>query len=390
MTDERLSFEVLARDGEARRGRIRSRHGAVETPAFMPVGTQASIKALAPGEVEATGARMVIMNTYHLWLRPGPEVVRALGGLHGLSRWQHTIVTDSGGFQAFSLAALCKLSEGGFAFASHLDGSRKMLSPEDSMRIQASLGSDIAMQLDVCPPAGSDVAQLTSAVERTTRWAERCLVARDPNQALFGIIQGGTNVELRLRHAAELGRLPLDGLALGGFSVGEPNAEMHRTLAEVAPAVDGNRPRYLMGVGTPSDLVRAVGSGIDMFDCVMPTRNARNGQAFVERGRVVIKHAKYKDDPLPIDPACGCFTCLSGFSRAYLRHLYMAKEILGHRLMSIHNLYFYGEWMRRMRINIEQGTFREFALRALDESTECGESIDGVMSRDGDGQATTS
>ena len=214
MTGERLEFEVFARDGEARRGRLRSRHGLVETPAFMPVGTQGSVKALSPNEVEATAARMVIMNTYHLWQRPGPDIVHKLGGLHAFSRYPHTIVTDSGGFQAFSLARLCKLTEDGFAFSSHLDGARRLLSPEESMSVQARLGADIAMQLDVCPPGGCDLVQLTAAVERTTRWAERCLIARDPAQALFGIVQGGTNVALRLRHAAELARMPFDGLAL--------------------------------------------------------------------------------------------------------------------------------------------------------------------------------
>jgi queuine tRNA-ribosyltransferase len=360
-----LGFEVLARDGAARRGRIRTRHGVVETPAFMPVATQATVKALTPDEVQATGARMVIMNTYHLWLRPGASTVRELGGLHGMARWSHAIVTDSGGFQAFSLASLCRLSEEGFAFASHLDGSKRMLSPEESMRVQGELGADIAMQLDVCPPAGSDKQTLVAAVERTTRWAERCLQARFPEQAVFGIVQGGTDVELRLRHAEELAKLPFDGLALGGFSVGEANAEMHRTLAEVAPMLDPTRPHYLMGVGTPSDLIRAVQSGVDMFDCVMPTRNARNGQAFVRDGRVVIKHSKYKDDPSPIDPECTCYTCRTGVSRAYLRHLYMAKEILCHRLMSIHNLHFYGELMSDLRAAIERGKLSDFACERL-------------------------
>jgi queuine tRNA-ribosyltransferase len=381
MSEDRLKFEVLARDGEARRGRLYTRHGLVETPAFMPVATRASVKALAPSEVEATGARVVIMNTYHLWQRPGCDVVRLLGGLHGFSRWRHTIVTDSGGFQAFSLAALCKLTEGGFAFSSHLDGRRQLLSPEESMRVQASLGADIAMQLDVCPPANSDSLQLTSAVDRTTRWAERCLSARDPSQALFGIIQGGTDVGLRLRHAAELGRMEFDGLALGGFSVGESNATMHRTLADVVPAVDAGRPRYLMGVGTPSDLIRAVGCGVDMFDCVMPTRNARNGQAFVKQGRIVVKQARYKEDPLPIDPDCRCYTCAGAFSRAYLRHLFMAKEILCHRLLSIHNLYFYGELMRQMGEAIERGTFADLARERLGSSLG-----DGDRERDRDGE----
>lgn len=374
MTTDRLRFEVLARRGAARRGRLHTRHGMIETPAFMPVATQASVKALAPNEVEATGARMVIMNTYHLWLRPGPEVVRQLGGLHGISRWPHAIVTDSGGFQAFSLAKLCKVTEEGFAFASHLDGSRRLLTPEESMRVQGSLGSDIAMQLDVCPPAGTDRDALVAAIERTTRWGERCLASREPNQALFGIVQGGTHLDLRLRHAEELARLPFDGLALGGFSVGEANAAMHATLSELAPVVDPMRPRYLMGVGTPADLVRAVRSGVDMFDCVMPTRNARNGQAFVRGGRIVIKQAKYRDDPGPIEEGCHCFACRGGFSRAYLRHLYMAKEILCHRLISIHNLHFYGELMQQLRVSIEAGTLDT----VVDQHLESGNCVSGV------------
>jgi queuine tRNA-ribosyltransferase len=366
MMPERLKFEVVTRDGRARRGRLYTRHGTVETPAFMPVATQASVKALSPDEVATTGARMVIMNTYHLWLRPGADIVAKLGGLHNLSKWGHTIVTDSGGFQAFSLAALCKLSEDGFAFSSHLDGSRRVLSPEESMRVQASLGSDIAMQLDVCPKAGASDLELKAAVERTTRWAERSLSSRDPVQALFGIVQGGLNVELRLNHASELARLPLDGLALGGFSVGESNQQMHRALAEIGPALDPSRPRYLMGVGTPQDLVRAVSSGIDMFDCVMPTRNARNGQAFVSVGRIVIKQARYREDPAPLEAGCQCYTCSNGFSRAYLRHLYMAKELLCHRLISIHNLHHYQCLMKCMRERISAARFADFAARYLD------------------------
>lgn len=370
MMPARLCFEVLARDGHARRGRIYSRHGTVETPAFMPVATQASVKALSPHEVATTGAEMVIMNTYHLWLRPGADIVAKLGGVHTLSQWGGTIVTDSGGFQAFSLAALCKVSEDGFAFASHLDGSRRLLSPEESMRVQASLGSDIAMQLDVCPKAGASEQELTAAVERTTRWAERCLGSRDPSQGLFGIIQGGLNVGLRLQHAAELARLPLDGLALGGFSVGESNQQMHQALAKIVPAVDPDRPRYLMGVGTPQDLVRAVSNGIDMFDCVMPTRNARNGQAFVSGGRIVIKQARYREDPSPLEAGCRCYTCASGFSRAYLRHLYMARELLCHRLLSIHNLHHYQSLMKVMRDRISEAQFVDFAARYLD-ACEC-------------------
>ena len=231
--------------------------------------------------------------------------------------------------------------------------------------VQGLLGSDIAMQLDVCPPGGSELPALVAAIERTTRWAERCLRAKRPEQALFGIIQGGTNIALRLRHAAELARLPFEGLALGGFSVGEPIEQMHRTLAEVVPAVDATRPRYLMGVGTPSDLLRAIGTGIDIFDCVMPTRNARNGQAFVSTGKVTIKQARYQNDPLPLEPGCSCATCVGGYSRAYLRHLFMAKEILCHRLLSIHNLHFYGELTRQARQSIEAGRYAEFAASRL-------------------------
>jgi len=367
MTDCAIAFELIATDGEARRGRLHTRHGVVQTPAFMPVATQATVKSLSPSEIAESGARMVIMNTYHLWLRPGPEVVAGQAELHGFARWPHVIVTDSGGFQAFSLAKLCKLTEEGFAFSSHLDGSRRLLSPEESMRVQGLLGSDIAMQLDVCPPGGADTPTLVAAIERTTRWAERCLSARRPGQALFGIIQGGADVALRLRHASELAGLPFDGLALGGFSVGESNDSMHHTLKRVVPEVDRSRPRYLMGVGTPRDLLLAMGCGVDMFDCVMPTRNARNGQAFVRSGRVTIKQAKFRDDPLPIEPGCNCATCHGGYSRAYLRHLYMAKEILCHRLLTVHNLHFYGELMRGAREAIERGCYSDYAASRLRE-----------------------
>jgi queuine tRNA-ribosyltransferase len=327
----------------------------------MPVGTAGTVKALHPDEVAGTGARMLIANTYHLWLRPGPELIAELGGLHAFMRWPHAIATDSGGFQAFSLSERVKLSENGFEFASHLDGSRRLLTPEESMRIQGLLGSDIALQLDVCPPAGVDRAALVAAVERTTRWAERCLEARVPGQALFGIIQGGTDVELRLAHAEALGRLPLDGLALGGFSVGESPQSMYTTLDRVVPHVDPARPRYLMGVGTPADLVRAMAAGVDVFDCVMPTRNARNGQAFVTGGRLTLKNARYRNDPSPLDPACACPVCTQGFSRAYIRHLYVAGEILAHRLLSLHNLHTYASLMAAARQAIHEGQFEHWA-----------------------------
>lgn len=350
-----MRFEVIARSGRARLGRMHTPHGIVETPAFMPVGTAGTVKALHPGEVSETGARMLIANTYHLWLRPGAELVAEHGGLHAFMRWPHAIATDSGGFQAFSLAQRVRVNEAGFEFSSHIDGSRRQLTPEESMRIQGLLGSDIALQLDICPPANVPRAELVAAVERTTRWAERCLSARKPGQALFGIIQGGTDVELRLQHAETLGRLPLDGLALGGFSVGEPPESMYHTLDRVVPGVDPERPRYLMGVGTPLDLVRAVSVGVDLFDCVLPTRNARNGQAFVSGGRLTVKNARYRTDPRPLDEACGCPVCSQGFSRSYLRHLYVAGEILGHRLISLHNLHHYAALMASARKAISEG-----------------------------------
>jgi queuine tRNA-ribosyltransferase len=373
-----ISYQLDASSGNARAGRISTRHGEVQTPAFMPVGTQASVKALSAGEVAATGARMQIMNTYHLWLRPGPERVAELGGLHEFSRWPHAIATDSGGFQAFSLAERMKMTEDGFEFASHLDGKKLKLTPEEAMRIQGLLGSDVAMQLDVCPPGNAAHADVVAAVERTTRWAERCLAAQNPNQALFGIVQGGTNVELRLSHAETLAKLPFQGLALGGFSVGEPSEHMHRALVQIAHRLDAARPRYLMGVGTPEDLLIAVGAGIDLFDCVMPTRNARNGQAFTWAGKLTIKNARYRDDPLPLDPECTCSACRGGYSRAYLRHLFVAGEILVLRMLSEHNLTLYARLLREARAAILAGSFANFAaerlavFRNLPDTTESG------------------
>jgi len=348
-------------------------HGRVETPAFQPVATQGSVKALSAEDVSASGARILIMNTYHLWLRPGPERVAEQGGLHEFSRWPHAITTDSGGFQAFSLAERRRVDEDGFEFSSHLDGARLRLSPEEAMRIQGLLGSDIAMQLDVCPPGAAPREELVRAVERTTRWAERCLAARRKDQAVFGIVQGGTDVELRLEHAETLARLPFEGLALGGFSVGEPIAKMYETLRAVAPRLDPLRPRYLMGVGTPADIVRAIGWGIDLFDCVMPTRNARNGQVFVRAGKLVIKNARYKDDPRPLDAECGCPACRGGYSRSYLRHLYVAREILCHRLLTAHNLWFYQDLVRAARaavLRAEYPTWSKTTLAELDAGSE--------------------
>lgn len=360
-----FTFRLERTAGLARAGVIGTAHGEVSTPAFMPVGTQATVKSLSPSDVAATGARMIIANTYHLWLRPGADIIEQHGGLHAFMRWPHVIATDSGGYQAYSLAALRKLTDDGFEFASHLDGSRRFLSPEEAMRVQAQLGADVAMQLDVCPAADASLEEMESAVDRTTRWAMRCLESRRAGQALFGIVQGGTNTAIRRRHVAALADLPLDGLALGGFSVGEPADAMHRTLAEVAPEMPEGRPRYLMGVGTPADLVRAIGCGLDLFDCVLPTRNARNGQAFVSSGRLVVKNARYRSDRMPLDPECECPVCSGGFSRSYIRHLYLAGEILAHRLLSEHNLHFYQGLVRRARNAIMDGGFSDWAQAEL-------------------------
>jgi queuine tRNA-ribosyltransferase len=355
-----FAFRVLARDGQARRGVLETPHGAVETPTFMPVGTQGSVKTLAPGEVASTGARVVLGNTYHLMLRPGAEAIAQLGGLHAFTRWPHAMLTDSGGFQAYSLSvgkdSLVGATEEGFRFKSHLDGSAHLLTPEEAVRVQGLLGADVQMQLDVCPPGDSPRAVVEAAVARTTRWARRALAApRPPGQALFGIVQGACFPDLRRAHAEELGAMPFDGLALGGFSVGEPIERMHETLVEVAPALDAERPRYLMGVGTPRDLVLAIGAGVDMFDCVLPTRNARNGQALTRFGKVVVKNARWRDDPRPLDERCACPCCAGGYSRAYLRHLYLAGEVLVLRLLSQHNLHFYGELVAAAREAISRG-----------------------------------
>ena len=368
-----FGFRVTATSGAARTGVLTTPHGDVPTPTFMPVGTQGSVKTLTPDEVAATGARIVLGNTYHLWLRPGPDLVAKLGGLHRFSRWPHAMLTDSGGFQAFSLSGLRTVSEDGFVFRSHLDGAKHALSPEVAMQVQGALGADIAMQLDICPPGGSPRHDVEAACARTTRWAKRCLAAKAPEQALFGIVQGGTLVDLRKAHADDLGAMPFDGLALGGFSVGEPIEDMHRVLLEVAPHLDPTRPRYLMGVGTPSDLVRAIGAGVDMFDCVLPTRNARNGQALLRGGRIVIKQARYKDDPRPLDPECPCPACAGGFSRAYLRHLYLAGEILVLRLLSVHNLTLYGALVRGAREAIARGEYDRFARDWLEAKAAEGE-----------------
>lgn len=373
-----FAFRVLACDGAARCAVLETPHGSVETPAFMPVGTQGSVKALSPAEVASTGARVVLGNTYHLMLRPGAGTIASVGGLHAFARWPHAMLTDSGGFQAYSLSApasgagartpLVGASEEGFVFKSHVDGSTQTLTPESAVEVQARLGADVQMQLDVCPPGDASRDVVEGAVARTTRWARRALaVPRPEGQALFGIVQGACFVDLRRAHARELAALPFDGLALGGFSVGESIDQMHETLRQVVPSLDAERPRYLMGVGTPRDLVLAMGSGIDLFDCVLPTRNARNGQALTRHGRIVIKNTMWRQDPRPIDEQCSCPCCAGGFSRAYLRHLYMAREILVLRLLSVHNLHWYGELTRNARAAILEGRFAEWARGVLSD-----------------------
>ena len=349
-----FSFEVLARLGRARAGVLHTPRGDIPTPVFMPVGTLGTVKAMTVAELEAPpiDARIILGNTYHLYLRPGLEVVAALGGLHRMAGWRRPILTDSGGFQVFSLATINKVDDDGATFRSHIDGSEHRLTAERSMEIQGVLGSDIAMVFDQCPPGDATPEVIERAMRRTTDWAARCAAVRRPaGQALFGIVQGGIDLDRRHRHLAELVPLGFDGYAIGGLSVGESIADMYRILDGFADSMPADRPRYLMGVGTPADLARGVESGIDMFDCVMPTRNARNGYLFTGQGKVVISNAQYRLDTGPVDPECPCDTCRS-VSRAYLRHLYLAKEILYSRLATLHNLTHYALHMARIRSRI--------------------------------------
>ncbi len=365
MITEGFSFTETARDGDARSGRLVTPRASFETPVFMPVGTQASVKSQTPDEVAATGARIILSNTYHLWLRPGAERVHRLGGVQRFMAWPHALLTDSGGYQVFSLAKLRKVSDEGVVFRSHLDGAKKLLTPEESMRVQGLLGSDIAMLLDECPAGGAERKVIEVAMARTSRWARRSLACpAPPGQARFGIVQGATHLDLRLAHLDDIAALPVDGVALGGFSVGEPIAEMVRVLAELAPRMPTDKPRYLMGVGTPYDLISAIGAGIDMFDCVLPTRNARNGQALTFRGRVNIKQSRHTEDESALDPACGCPVCVH-HSRAYLRHLFHAGEMLGPRLLTQHNLSFYAQLTRRAGAAIREGRYAAFARDAV-------------------------
>lgn len=360
-----LSFTLHATDGTARAGTLATPHGAVPTPAFMPVGTQATVKGLTPEMVRDAGAHVLLSNTYHLALRPGDEIVRDLGGLHAFMHWNGPILTDSGGFQVFSLAGQVKITDAGAKFKSHIDGSPLELTPERCVEIQQNLGSDIAMVLDECPPAASDPAQMRAAVRRTILWAERCKRHHTrPDQGQFAIVQGGLNLELRAECAKELVAMDFPGYALGGFSVGEAPEAMHAALPQCAACLPEHKPRYLMGVGRPQDLLAGVAAGIDMFDCVMPTRNGRNALAFTADGPIRLRNAKHRRDAAPVMSDCGCYCC-ANFSRGYLHHLFAADEMLGPTLLSLHNIAFYLQLMADARKAITEGRFATFHAGCL-------------------------
>jgi len=369
------AFTLSATDGTARAGILRTAHGPVATPVFMPVGTQATVKALSSSDVAALGAEIILGNTYHLALRPGADAVARRGGLHRFMAWPRAILTDSGGFQVFSLRERRSVDEDGVTFRSHIDGALERLTPERAMEIQAKLGSDIAMAFDECPPADAPLAELDAAMERTTRWARRCVEAPHPEgQLRFGIVQGGTDLQRRRAHLAEIAALPFDGYALGGFSVGEAPAIMHALVTELAPQMPPASPRYLMGVGTPADLLAGIAAGIDMFDCVMPTRNARNGQLFVKGGRVNIGNARHREEDRPVEEGCPCECCAS-YSRAYLAHLFRTKELLYYRLASVHNLRHYLDLVRGARAAIIEGRFAAYraAVEVVPAAASVGE-----------------
>jgi queuine tRNA-ribosyltransferase len=361
-----MPFRLTHRDGAARRGVLQLAHGAVDTPAFMPVGTYGAVKAMSPDEVAATGAQIVLANTFHLWLRPGLEVIEKHGGLHRFMGWQRPILTDSGGFQVFSLGPLRRISEQGVHFASPVNGDRLLLTPEESMRIQTVLDADIAMVFDECTAYPATPAAAAESMRLSLRWAARCREAFARRNLLFGIVQGGMYERLRDESLEALLGIGFDGYALGGLSVGEPAEDRRRILEHCAPRLPAHRPRYLMGMGSPEDLIEAVAAGIDMFDCVLPTRNARNGWLFTRFGDVKIRNARHRDDDRPLDERCGCYTCRR-FTRAYLHHLQKVNEILGARLNTLHNLHYYQELMRELRGAIETGTLAEASRRLLEE-----------------------
>jgi len=358
-----IDFKLLSQSGDARAGVFDTVHGTIETPVFMPVGTLATVKALTPEELNEAGAQIILGNTYHLYLRPGCDIIGRFDGLHRFMHWDKPILTDSGGFQVFSLSKLRKLTGEGYAFLSHSDGSRHMLTPEKTIDGQICLDSDIIMCLDQCLEHPATHEQAVNALELTSRWAQRCKTfwqeQTDCKNSLFGIVQGGMFADLRERSAREIAEIGFPGYALGGLSVGEPKDLMMEMAARTLPLLPQDRPRYIMGVGTPEDLVELVALGADMFDCVMPTRNARNGQLFSERGTINICNARYREDEQPPDPNCGCYTCRH-YSLAYLRHLYTAREILAYRLNTIHNIHYYVNLAKSMRKAILAGTFNDF------------------------------
>ncbi len=375
-----FQFEILKKDtsSKARVGRIVTEHGVIHTPAFFPVGTQGTVKSLTPEELIEVGVEGILGNTYHLYLKPGHETIARLGGLHRFIHWERPILTDSGGYQIFSLAKLRKISEEGVLFQSHIDGTEHFLTPEKVMEIQRMLGSDITMVLDECVPYPSPYEYVKASTALTTRWAEKCLKVRgrmDP--PLFGIVQGGMYRDLREESAKDLTGMDFQGYAIGGLSVGEPKSMMQEVLEWTTPLLPESHPRYLMGVGTPEDILYATLQGIDLFDCVLPTRNGRNGMLFTFRGKISIKQAQYAEDPRPVDESCRCYTCMH-YSRAYLRHLYLANEILSSRLNTIHNIYYYMEWMKQIRNAIQEERLIEFYRRTISQEND---SLEGGASK---------
>ncbi len=365
MEVDTMDFRVLHTDPTgARVGRFLTPHGEVTTPVFMPVGTGGTVKTMTPEELTSMGVEIILANTYHLYLRPGDSLIQRLGGLHRFMNWHGPILTDSGGFQVFSLGRLRKIEEDGVSFSSHIDGTRYFLTPEKVIEVQRALGSDIMMPLDECTPHPSDRPYTHRSMELTHRWAERSKRVKRPGEILFGIIQGGMYRDLRRRSVETIVEMGFDGYAIGGLSVGEEKGLMYEMVGVSVEGMPEDRPRYLMGVGTPEDIVMCVGMGIDMFDCVLPTRNARNGTLFTSSGKLVIKNAQYVDDPRPVDEACDCYTCRH-YSRAYLRHLFVSGEVLGLRLNTIHNLHYYTALMRAIQEAIKEGRFDEFRRRFL-------------------------
>ncbi len=360
-----IDFQVSNQDGTARAGKLDTPHGNILTPIFMPVGTLGTVKAAAPEELKALGTQILLGNTYHLHLRPGDELIHKLGGLHRFMNWDGPILTDSGGFQVFSLAKLLKREEEGVVFRSHIDGRKVKLTPESSIAIQQNLGSTIMMCFDECLELPAEREKVQRSLELTSRWATRCKDARTTDQALFGIIQGGGEEDLREESLQQLQEIGFDGYAIGGLSVGESNEEMYRVTRHIAPRMPSDLPRYLMGVGEPRDLLEGVEAGVDMFDCVLPTRNARNGSLFTSHGKVSIKQARFREDPKPLDPECQCNTC-QHYSRAYLRHLYLSGEILGMRLNTLHNLHFFLNLMKNARNAILENRFAAFKKEFLE------------------------